>query len=292
MLLSACFVRIVGHQAGLLAEGLHTWIAAIMRNATGGTVMLRWSIALALVVVLAGAAVGEVTVTYLGDMTSYPTVDFSTVYDGVVGNCGQPGGLVTEPLNTWVGVATTFDPLAGDSPCGDGFTVEVLHMVVAKPTPSPTPFSARFALGNAFLRSNYPPGPACFWPTACPPGSYGYAHYCWHEVDTLMESAGFYEIVFTGDLADCGCISTAYTHSLAIMRHYPDVEPVLLVTDYNPGHCPDHQAVEYFMGSCFWETFEADGNLMFWAEISCCEPPVGAKQASWGTLKALYNLER
>ncbi len=244
-----------------------------------------------LFIFVAGATMAnaEVVVNYIGDLESYPTIEHHTTADGFYGNLGQPGGVVTsEEAYSNLGIATTFDPMAGDAVCDVGFTIEALHMVLVKFNSEPATIYPNLAIGNAFLREDYPPEASCFWPTPCPPGSYNYFRNCYSEATITLDTPGYYEIVFTGDFSDCGCIYTNYTHTIASWIFYMDGN-IRFVTDDNSSHCPDHFASTYFSGACIWREFDAPGNILYWAEVTCCDMPVATEALSWDALKSIYR---
>ena len=231
----------------------------------------------------------EVEVQYLGNLQAFPVIEHSTTADGIFGNPGQPGGWVTaEEAYGNLGVATTFDPMAGQPLCDAGFTVQALHLVLVKTHSEAETLNTNLAIGDAFLREDYPPDAACFSPTPCPVNSYAYNRYCRGEASIVLEEPGYYEVVFSDDLNDCGCIDTSYTQTITSFLYNLGWE-VYFVTDDNSAHCPDHYAHTYFFGECHWQEFDAPGNLLFWAEVSCCDVPVSTECISWDGLKSYYR---
>ena len=238
---------------------------------------------------MSSAAFSEVSVNYLGNLESFPTLDHSSTYDALYGNLGQPGGMVEGNGHGWdLGTAITFDPLGMDDMCGLGFMVEVLHMVVVKTDSTATTFEANLAIGDAFLRDSYSPEAVCFYPTPCPVGSYNYPRYCYAGASVTLVDPGYYEIVFSGDFEDHDCIDSIYTHTIASWLHGMGYN-ITFATDDNPGHCPDHYASSYFWGACNWNELDAPGSILFWTEVSCCDVPVSTVNLDFGTLKSFYR---
>jgi len=243
----------------------------------------------ALLVLMATPGMAEVSVIYLGNLDSYPTLEHTSSYDDLYGNLGQPGGMIVDEEYSWeLGTATTFDPLAGDGVCSLGFVVEVLHMVVVKTDSIPTTFYPNLGIGDAFLRDTYPPEATCFLPTPCPIQSYNYPRYSYAEATVTLVDPGYYEIVFTGDFSDSDCIYSNYTHTISSWLNFM-ANNIFFVSDDNPGHCPDHYATTWFSGECRWNEIAASGNMLLWAEVSCCDVPVSTEKLSFDALKSFYR---
>lgn len=235
-----------------------------------------------------------VEIVYLGPLDEWPEIDFSTTAAGIVGRTGQPGHLLDPEESYFAGgvavhLATTFDPMASDLPCGVGIQVRAIHVVVAKlGEPSHLLYFQSPSFGDAYLRSMFPPDQECFQPTN--PRNTGYDTYCHGgpRIDVLEGETGFYELIYTDFEPACGCIDMAYTQSLCIDPLF-DSESVWLVTDIAPGHCPDHGLYPTMGLWAVWYEFEAPGNLVIWAEVDCCETPVATETMSWSSIKGLFR---
>ena len=61
-----------------------------------------------------------------------------------------------------------------------------------------------------------------------------------------------------------------------------------LITDASPDLCTNWNNI----GSGWYDMFDMwptwPGNLIFWADASCCSPPVPVELGTWGAIKSLY----
>ncbi len=87
---------------------------------------------------------------------------------------------------------------------------------------------------------------------------------------------------------ECECAGMNYQYSLSYvfpdaLTSNPDV-----ITDQYPEPCASWN--DYGLG---WYDLVADfgypGSLMTWADVSCCQSPVGNADETWGGVKSLYE---
>lgn len=253
--------------------------------------MSRMVLASALILsAFASPAAADPVVTYLGSLDVYPPVFYDAVAACLAGNTGQPAGSIqTSEIYLSLGVATVFDPLANGCPCNAGFTVTALHMILKNDSPQSVSANVRLALGNSDPRDAYAPETLCFAPTNGPVGSYGYGQYCVGEGMATFPVPGFYEVSFPAPLADCGCIYSSYTQSIVMWLPDRLGYSLKFVIDENPGHCPDFVADTPYWGALNWYEIPEDGNILFWADLECCEPAVANSDESWGVIKSRYR---
>ena len=230
------------------------------------------------------------TARWLGPLDAAPTL--ASPVGPFIGHVADPVDWVADigDFGTYL-VGHTFDPTVDVPACTEGFQVQTYHLVVAKPDAEPWTANATMTLTDGWHRDLIPPGTTCLSP---PSGAYGprYAPgwYCSVFASAQsLEAAGYYELVL-GDLPDCGCVSSDYTHVLDVyavgtsewgLRVFPAI-------DQAPEHCPDHAATPN-LGYLWWREVAATGSIIMWAEVSCCEPAVGTSARNWGSLKAIWR---
>lgn len=239
---------------------------------------------------LPAAAGAALTVRWLGPLESAPSL--APPAGPVVGHFADPAGWVAD-VNSIARylVGHTFDPTVDAPDCTDGFRVQSYHLVLAKTDAEPWTATAAMTLTDGWRLDLIPPGTTCLSP---PSGAYGPRYspgwYCTVSASAQsVEAAGYYELVLD-DLPDCGCVSSAYTHVLDVYAWGTAgwATQVFPAIDQAPGHCPDHGATPN-MGYLWWGLIPAAGNLVMWAEVTCCAPAVGTTTPSWGSLKAIWR---
>jgi hypothetical protein len=239
------------------------------------------------------AAVGTtLTARWLGSLESSPSlVPPAGPY---VGHFANPVGWATDSNGTVCYLlGHTFDPTVDVPDCTEGFQLLSYHLVLAKTDDEPWTAYPGMVLTDGWRLDLIPPGTTCLSP---PSGAYGPRYslgwYCGTPpISWTPEAAGFYELVWS-DLPDCGCVSSDYSH---VMNVIPSSIPsglwwqrVFPAIDEAPGHCPDHWASPN-MGYLWWSALAAPGNVIMWAEVTCCEPAVGTTSQKWGSLKATWR---
>ncbi len=237
------------------------------------------------------AVVGAtLTARWLGPLDSSPTL--APPAGPVVGHFANPAGWVTDvhSIARYL-VGHTFDPTVDVPTCTEGFQPQAYHLVLAKTDAEPWTASATMTLTDGWRLDLIPPGTTCLSP---PSGAYGPRYspgwYCTVSSSAgSLEAAGYYELVL-GDLQDCGCVSSDYSHVLDVYASGASgwASQVFPAIDQEPGHCPDHGATPN-LGYLWWSEIPAPGNLILWAEVTCCEPAVGTTTHSWGHLKAIWR---
>ncbi|MBK8166936.1 MAG: hypothetical protein IPK64_13415 [bacterium] len=236
---------------------------------------------------------GTLTVRWLGSPESSPNLVPPAGH--FVGHFANPVAWATDIDNSFYLLGHTFDPTVEVPDCTEGFRVLSYHLVLAKTDAAPWTADPMMTLTDGWSLDLIPPGTTCQSP---PSGAYGprYATgwYCGTSSSSWTSDvnlAGFYELVFS-DLPDGGCVSADYSHVMNVVpwtfslrvvgsRVFPAVDEV-------PGHCPDHRATPN-MGYLWWFEFVAPGNIIMWADVTCCEPAVGTIPQKWGSLKAAWR---
>ena len=143
------------------------------------------------------------------------------------------------------------------------------------------------AARHEWALDHYPPDATCFepFPLALP---YVFPFFCETNASFTVEQEGYYRLDFQVDA--CDCIFVEYTQGLHVPGWWGEGwgEDLFLVTDEDPGHCPDF-AGSPSMGRFWYHEIDAPGNLLMWADAVCCDLPVDVEPMSWDRLKALYR---
>lgn len=240
----------------------------------------------------ASGAAAAVTATWLGPLASSPALTSDIGVEHVVGLIADPVGWLqaSEAYHAYV-AGLTFHPKANACPCRGGFVPTAYHLVIAKVGAEPVNAQFTLTLGDAWKLDLYPPGTVCFDPPSGFVGPrYSYGFYCRTGVETaVLVDEGWYELRFTG-LPTCGCVSLDYAHAMLMYPWYATDwgTSLFLAIDDAPDHCPDYYA-NPSMGHLWFTGIEAPGNLIMWADASCCEPAVATMTLPWGSLKVRYR---
>ena len=240
-----------------------------------------------------GSALAIVTVEYLGPLGSSPTLDVTPQGDFIFGHTGNPAHLITD-----IGVYDAYtrcsllDPFALGGSCASGYTINSYNLIVAKVGWDIIESYLWMSLGNSYRFDTFPAGTVCYYPPGDDGPRYQNNFYCNAEGPFTMTMGieGYYKITLT-DSYECDCIYLTFTQAM----HIPILDysnhwgvDLFLVTDENPDHCPDYTAGGN-MGLLWYTEIDAPGNILMWADASCCENPVSVDRASWDSLKALYR---
>jgi len=237
------------------------------------------------VTVLAG-----VTVEYLGPLTTTPTLNIVPQGDFILGHTGDPVHLITdfEVYNAY-SRCSILEPLANGCTCASGYTINSYSLIIAKTGSDTLETTLPMSLGHAYRLDRFPPETVCF----DPPGGlssprYQAPFFCGSEDVFTVGLEGFYKVTITA-VDECGCIYLDYTQAL----HIPLFSngwgsELFLVADDNPGHCPDYY-VNPSMGYLWYSEIAVPGNIVMWADATCCDNPVSSDRESWGNVKALYR---
>lgn len=229
----------------------------------------------------ASIAMAQPSIRYLGPLDTMPTLDPIGPGLCAMGTADQPAAIIGPAPAYWV--VQTFDPLTSACGCPEGFLIHSLHLVFAKMTDEATPVRVFLSLTDAYPQSYY--GGECPWPSYCEEG-YTLGFRCPGDVEAELTASGFYEAIVP---VDCACVSQAWVHGLSIAFWPIGTSDLQLVTNDEPGHCPDWSWYSWMLGSCRWNEIAAPGHFVQWCEVSCCSEPVGAESISWGAVKTLYK---
>lgn len=236
--------------------------------------MLKTSMALTLAMLMLGSAVTAKELVI-------ETLDAPDFLAGVrsVDGClvGNPNGI-HYAIPNWIWGAETYtylyDPLETCG-CSAGFEIDAVHMIVQFGAEDvPQSFEASVAVGGAVWNADsgrWEPGPAiCSGPVT--------------GID--ITAPGLYDIVLP--MESCGCMELVHRYAISYTFEGFFSSPPDVVTDNLPQ--PGTSWNDYGLG---WYDLVVDfgypGNLLMWADATCCESPVGDEPASWGTVKSLYR---
>jgi hypothetical protein len=233
-------------------------------------------------------AMAGVIVEYLGPLNSSPTLDVVPQGDFIMGHTGDPANIITDPVvYMYYSRCSILNPFAYGCTCLAGYTVNSYGLVFAKIGGDTFEVHLPMSLGHSYELSLYPPGTVCFDPPGLV-GRYQIPFYCLFDEAFTVTLEGFYKVTLAA-AGDCDCISMSYTQALHVPLGYDHWgSELFLVTDENPGHCPDY-IVNPNMGYLWYTEIDAPGNIVMWADATCCENPVSVDRESWGGVKALYR---
>jgi hypothetical protein len=198
--------------------------------------------------------------------------------DTTWGNTNAPAWLITD----WVYGAEKYKYLLGrpgeGDPCSRGFWVENVHMLLnfdAEDVPST--FSVFVGLADAL----FDPASGCYTPG-------------WHVCTSLtyeitIEEPGTYDVSIPL-YEQCDCADLNYRFLLS--WHF--------VTEFDPARRPDAVADDAPIGCYSWNNYGTGwqdlvldegwpGEIIMWADIFCCDDPVGTDPTTWGGVKSLYR---
>jgi hypothetical protein len=165
-----------------------------------------------------------------------------------------------------------FDPMATCSVCPIGFKVNKVHAYLQVT-------AATTIVLSVDVEEVVYPTPGCTAPGAQVCASVLY--------QVNLPSAGMYNV---GIPITCGCLTTARKYMLSV--HFQSHTRVpALITDAGPGELcfnwNDYGPGWYDMVEEYGESWP--GQLKFFADAECCEPPVPVEGRSWGAIKELYE---
>ncbi len=159
--------------------------------------------------------------------------------------------------------------------CPAGFTVDFVHMIVQfGPEDVPVTFDAYVTVDSEAWNDELD----CWYPGDA---------VCESEITSItIEEAGLYDIGLPTPACLCASMNYQYSLSYVFVSSFasnPDV-----VTDQFPTDCTSWN--DYGLG---WYDLVADfgfpGNLIMWADVTCCQSPVANAEESWGAVKTLYR---
>lgn len=193
-----------------------------------------------------------------------------------VGNLNAGAFVINNFLLPPEAYAYSFDPSAQCAQCPLGFRVTVVHMILNVTQPCTLVMGAN-------LTELEPSGtPGCDSPAAELCDAFLYT--------VALPAAGTYNI---GLPVTCECaFINPYNYALEVyFDSYTCTNNVVprLVTDNLPSLCTSWN--NYGLG---WGDLRADfptwpGNLLIFAETTCCENPVADDNQTWGAIKSLYG---
>lgn len=121
----------------------------------------------------------------------------------------------------------------------------------------------------------YPTGPDCPEPGAVVCGSPTHRVY--------LPQAGGWVVNIP---IECACLTFGKTYTLGAFV-YSATCGFALGIDNTPTNCTN-----WFDWGSGWKDLVAEhnfpGNLRFWADATCCQPPVPVESRTWGSIKSLY----
>ncbi len=218
--------------------------------------------------------------TYLGDFGT--PIELPDQNRCVMGNLNAPAFMLDTSLIDPNFLTLTFNPNDFFCSCTEGFRVLSVHLVVAYTDSVEFTMNYQARLAHGFPLSE--PPLECHQPI-----SQSSQHSLWpwaevyNDVTVTLERPGYYEIDID---ADGECAYLDYAYGISLFSGWSENHTV--ATDDNSNHCPDFLFAS--MGEIYWWVpFNAPGNMIVWANIECCENPVGTESLSWGSLKALYR---
>lgn len=236
----------------------------------------------------AGTAEAEVSLEYLGPLDAEFALDVEPIGDFILGHPGNPVHVLTDPdLYQTFTRCSILSPEFCGCDCPSGYLPVRYNLVFAKVGDGLRDGQAMMRFSHEWALDHYPPGTECFEPfhLALP---YIFPFFCEADASFTVEQEGYYRLEFPVDV--CDCIFVEYTQGLHIPCWWGEGwgEDLFLVTDEDPGHCPDF-AGEPGMGYFWYREIEAPGNLLMWADAVCCDAPIDVDPASWDHVKALYR---
>lgn len=193
-----------------------------------------------------------------------------------VGNLNAPAFAINNFLTPPESYAFSFDPSAQCAQCAQGFQVTVIHIILNVQ-------AACTLVMGANLTELGPSGiTGCEAPASqlCTASLY----------NVNLPAAGTYNIALP---VTCQCAYiNPYNYAVEVyFQSKACTNNVIprLVTDNLPTLCSSWN--DYGAG---WGDLRADfptwpGNLLIYAETTCCEDPISTHESSWGTIKALYG---
>lgn len=239
-------------------------------------------ITVAIVLALGVGVSAGAEVIFLGGLDSDPEtlLHRTTRYDCVVGNLNPP----VDKLDWYLPymrdlIAYMFIPAESGCQCEDGFRLEAIHYVVVYEGSEPS-ITVDMWMGLTGQRL-----PA--WPGGCMEPEPGFWNMiAWETVE--LPGPGYYEIVIPGQ-SEC-CYMEHFTgplyYALEVSVIWPD--DLYLARDGFPGSCTTFAS--WTMGAqWFWDSVDAEGNAVIWADVTCCENPIGVEDRTWGAVKATYR---
>ncbi|MFH1843729.1 MAG: hypothetical protein ABIF77_11045 [bacterium] len=205
------------------------------------------------------------------------TMGGATRSDCQVGNLNDPAWLIGDWVWGEEGYKYLFHPQTSCS-CPIGFQLETIHMLMDFGVEDvPVTFEAYVDLEEAVwddLLGCYYPGPeTCVSPV----------------YQFTIDTAGTYDIAMSiFDHCDCAYMNYNYFLSFHFVTTFDSAMLPSLVSDEFPVGCTSWN--DYGFG---WQDLVNDfgwpGELMMWADVVCCEFPVGTENGTWGEVKTMYR---
>ncbi|HEX9870729.1 MAG TPA: hypothetical protein VGC99_19465 [Candidatus Tectomicrobia bacterium] len=192
-----------------------------------------------------------------------------------LGNVGAPGFAIENFLLPPEIYKLAIDPQNQCTACAMGFQVTSIHMVLR--TSSACELTVEIDLEDAV----FPEEPDCSAPGVvdCASGEYAVS----------LPAAGLWDIELP---IECGCAFKQYIYMLGIRivdTSCSDGSVPDLITDAMPRLCANWNnfGTGWTDLLAFFPTWP--GDLLIWADATCCEDPVGTPDSSWGAIKSRYD---
>ena len=189
-----------------------------------------------------------------------------------VGNLNAPAWAISNFILPPEEYKLTFDPKATCSVCPIGFDVHAVHIMLQTAGPCDLVMSVDVE------EASYPNDPTCPEPgdLMCASGLFS----------VNLPVAGLYDISLP---IDCDCLTMDGLYLLSFYVETVSCDPVPdLITDAGPINlCTNWN--NWGLG---WEdlaTYGWPGDLIFFADIDCCTPPVPVEESTWGAIKERYT---
>jgi hypothetical protein len=243
--------------------------------------MRRIMIPCLLLVLLAGGALGrDVVVTRIGDVTATPLhMGEALRGDCLMGNLNPPAYAITDWIWGAEGYKYLFyPPEYACCPPGWGFRVELVHMYVQFGAEDvPAAFEVFVDLEDAL----WDPASGCWVP--------GIEDCVSPVFSVTIDVPGLYDIAIPlFDYCECAFMDFWYFLSFHFVTAFPSGMEPDAVSDQFPFGCTSYN--DYGAG---WldlvNGFGWPGEILIWADVFCCDFPIGIEPQTWGRVKTMYR---
>jgi hypothetical protein len=224
-----------------------------------------------------GHAARVATVVPLGDVQVQPISPVgateSLTQDCQVGNLNPGSWAIGNFLLPPESYSLVFDPAAQCSACPLGIRVEAVHILLQATEATTLDLSVNLQSADVSDPDCPLPGPM-----ECMSAQYGVS----------LPGAGVFDVSLP---LDCDCAFKDYLYLLGVTFENVDSASGAvpdLITDDFPVPCTTYN--EFGQGPIdVVSQYNFPGNLLIWADVSCCESPVGDDETSVGRFKGGYE---
>ncbi len=241
--------------------------------------LLVSTLSVVLVLLLSVAAFAEdraVVVKPLESMTATPITlgPASPAQDCQVGNLNAAAWAISNFILPPEEYKLAFDPGATCSVCPMGMSVTSIHVLLQ------TAGACDLVMEVNLEFASYPGDPDCPnpGPEVCSSGLY----------NVNLPAAGLYDVALP---ITCDCVSMGRTYLLGLNIQSASCDPVPdLITDAGPATaCTNWNDFGAGWYDLLGQIPAWPGNLLFYADVECCSPPVPVGKSTWGAIKSLYK---